>query len=184
MPPQPGFLPGITTTHPITQQPYQYAPTLHIARTPQPSPTIDPHFPAANLTNSTGGVGCEPGYNYFFPAEHAKIIVLKCGNIPPWQLHLTTNPNTKMTFYACHVPVNTTVTELMAGFGANNPDKKLNQMWEVVWGPKTGKWYKGLHVGGEDKAHLKKTIGELGWDSSRTGLPGGREVVYLYLRRD
>ena len=38
-------------------------------RFPNPAPPYDPTCPAATMVNSTGGVGCEPGYNYYFPGE-------------------------------------------------------------------------------------------------------------------
>ncbi|POR31958.1 Uncharacterized protein TPAR_07831 [Tolypocladium paradoxum] len=42
--------------------------TAHILpRQPQPLPVIDPNMPAAQMTNSSGGMGCEPGYNYQSP---------------------------------------------------------------------------------------------------------------------
>ncbi len=48
---------------------YHYASGLGgSGRLGQARPVINPAMPAANMTNNTGGVGCEPGYNYFFPA--------------------------------------------------------------------------------------------------------------------
>lgn len=70
-----------------------------VARQPQSYPYIDPTMPAAQMTNSSGGVGCESGYNYFFPAKHTKAHVLR-SNIPPWQLLSTT----QMPFKAAHIP--------------------------------------------------------------------------------
>ena len=147
-------------------------------RHPQARPAAHPDLPAANMTNSTGGVGCEPGYNYFFPAEHTKVHVLKCGATPPWQLPT----NMTIPFHACHVPVSTTVGELLAGFGANNPNAKMNRVTEVVQGG-NGRWYKGISFGGDNDKQMKTTLKELGWDKSRSGLPGDRPVVYLYVTK-
>jgi hypothetical protein len=140
---------------------------------------INPELPAANMTNSTGGVGCEPGYNYFFSPEHTKIHVLKTGATPPWQLPA----NFQISFHACHVPVSTTIGELMRGFGATNPVPKKNKIYEVVQGG-NGSWYKGLCFSGENAADMKRTLKDLGWDKSRTGLLGSKPVVYLYVTKD
>ena len=131
------------------------------------------------MRNTTGGFGCEPGYNYFFPTKHTKIHVLRTGATPPWQLP----PNFAIQFHACHVPVNTTVSELMKGFGAKNNVPKLNVITEVCPGG-GGKWYKGIEVTGECFDMLKKPIKELGWDETRTGLRGEKKVVYIYVQRD
>lgn len=147
-------------------------------RPPQPYPQIDPEIPAANMTNSTGGAGCEPGYNYFFAPEHTKIHVLKSGSTPPWELP----GNFSVPFHACHVPVSTTLGELLKGFGATNPIAKKNKVWEVVQGG-NGKWYKGLGFNAGEDGDMKKTLKELGWDSTRSGLPGKKPVVYLYITK-
>lgn len=148
-------------------------------RLPQAPPKIDPTMPAANMTNSTGGVGCEPGYNYFFPAEHTKIHVLKTGATPPWQLP----PHFAQPFHAAHVPVSTTLAELLQGFGATNPVAKKNKCYEVVQGG-NGKWYKGLCFNGDEKDAMKMTLKDLGWDRTRSGKPGEKPVVYLYITKD
>ncbi|KAK1775545.1 hypothetical protein QBC45DRAFT_242573 [Copromyces sp. CBS 386.78] len=171
---------AMAATPSLFPQPYQYISGLGgSGRTPQPYPVINPNMPASNMTNSTGGVGCEPGYNYFFPPEHTKIHVFKCGATPPWHQP----PNARLPFHACHVPVNTTVQELMYGFGACNPSKKKNKLFEVVQGG-NGRWYRGLAFRGDDKELLQKTCKELGWDKSRSGLPGQKPVVYLYVTKD
>ncbi|KAK3321700.1 hypothetical protein B0H66DRAFT_494275 [Apodospora peruviana] len=176
-PPAMGTTMGAT---PVTQRPYAYTSGLHgSGRAPQPYPSVNPNMPAANMTNSTGGVGCEPGYNYFFPPEHTKIHVLKCGRVPPWQQP----PNVVIPFHACHVPVNTTVAELLQGFGATNPDKKKNKLSEVVQGG-NGTWYRGIFIRADDKGMLSKTCKELGWDQSRTGHMGQKPVVFLYITKD
>lgn len=148
------------------------------ARQSQPWPRIDPAMPAAQMTNSTGGVGCEPGYNYFFASEHTKVHVFK-STTAPWQLP----PNTQIPFIASHIPCNTTFAALMQGFGCTNPSAKKNRVFEIVNGG-GGKWYKGLEINGGDKEAMKKTIGEVGWDSTRTGLDGEKPVVCLWFCKD
>ncbi|KAL7899615.1 hypothetical protein HDV63DRAFT_416423 [Trichoderma sp. SZMC 28014] len=149
-----------------------------LPRQPQPYPNIDPTMPAAQMTNTTGGTGCEPGYNYFFPAEHTKAHVFKT-NTPPWQLP----PTAQIPFKAAHIPCNTTMAELLKGFGCTNPTPKKNKCFEVVSGG-GGKWYKGLEVNGADKDMLKKTIKDVGWDSTRTGNPNEKPVVCLWFCKD
>lgn len=149
-----------------------------IAQGQGPSPTHDRNFRTCSMRNTTGGFGCEPGYNYFFPAEHTKIHVLKTGPTPPWQLP----PNFAIQFHATHVPVNTTVAELMKGFGAKNPLPKKNVITEVCPGG-GGKWYKGIEVSGDNLDMMKKPIKELGWDGTRTGLRGQKKVVYIYVQK-
>ena len=128
--------------------------------------------------NSTGGVGCEPGYNYFFPKDHAKIHILKSAT-PPWQCA----PYAQVQFNAVHVPCNVTLGELLKGFGCNNPSPKRNVVYEVVSGG-GGRWYKGICFSGDMKDAMKKTIAEVGWDETRTGQPGGKPVVCLYFTKD
>ncbi|KAK1767391.1 hypothetical protein QBC33DRAFT_538201 [Phialemonium atrogriseum] len=131
------------------------------------------------MTNSTGGVGCEPGYNYFFPAEHTKLHVLRSPDSPPWQLPA----HTSIPFYAVHAPVSTTLAELLEGLGATNRVPKKNRVAEVVQGG-NGKWYKGVSFGEDSAKDMKRTLKEVGWDKSRTGLPGQKPVVYLYVTSD
>ncbi|KAL1844855.1 hypothetical protein VTK73DRAFT_1660 [Phialemonium thermophilum] len=170
---------GIPTPQP-QQTAYSYISGLGGGnRHPQPYPIIDPDMPAANMTNSTGGVGCEPGYNYFFAPEHTKIHVLKSGATPPWQLPA----HFSVPFHACHVPVSTTVGELLRGFGANNPIPKKNRVTEVVQGG-NGRWYRGVSFSGESTADMNRTLKEIGWDKHRSGLPGKKPVVYLYITKD
>lgn len=145
---------------------------------PTSQPIINPALPAANMTNSTGGVGCEPGYNYFFPAEHVKIHVFRTGSTPPWQLPA----NFSAPFYAVHVPVNTTIGDLLKGFGATNPNPQKNKVVELHQGG-NGRWYKGMSFRGDKDKAMEKTLSSVGWDSTRTGLPGGKPVVYLYVTK-
>lgn len=139
-------------------------------------PAVDTALPAANMTNSTGGVGCEPGYNYFFPSEHTKIHVFKTGDTPPWNLP----PGYAAPFHAVHVPVGTTLGDLLKGFGATNPVPDRNRVFEVHQGG-SGRWYKGLSYKGDDVGDMGTAIKDVGWDQSRNGLPGGKPVVYLYV---
>ncbi|KAK7745851.1 hypothetical protein SLS53_002569 [Cytospora paraplurivora] len=191
-----GLPPPYGFSHPAPfypQQPFNYggygnphAPPVNphftnfaaVNRPPTIPPIINPDLPAANMTNSTGGVGCEPGYNYFYPAEHTKILVFRTGNTPPWHLEA----NRPAPFHAAHVPVNTTMADLLKGFGATNPDPRKNKVIEVHQGG-GGKWYKGMSFDGDDEKAMAKTLKEVGWDSSRNGLPGGKPVVYLYVTK-
>ncbi|ETR98294.1 hypothetical protein M419DRAFT_89037 [Trichoderma reesei RUT C-30] len=164
-----------------TQQSFSYQPNgtgNMLPRHPQPYPNIDSTMPAAQMTNTTGGTGCEPGYNYFFPAEHTKAHIFKT-NTPPWQLP----PTAQIPFKAAHIPCNTTMAELLKGFGCTNATPKKNRCFEVVSGG-GGKWYKGLEVNGADKDMLKKTIKDVGWDATRTGNPNEKPVVCLWFCRD
>lgn len=149
-----------------------------LPRQPQPYPAIDPSMPAAQMTNSSGGVGCEPGYNYFFPAEHTKAHVFK-SSTPPWQLP----PTAQMPFKATHIPCTTTMAELLKGFGCTNPVAKKNKCFEVIGGG-SGKWYKGLAISGDDKDMMKKTIKEVGWDMTRTGNAHEKPIVCLWFCKD
>lgn len=150
----------------------------NVGRHPTGQPVVSSALPAANMTNSTGGVGCEPGYNYFFPSEHTKIHVFQTGDTPPW--NLPESHGRAVRFHAVHVPVNTTIGDLLRGFGATNPDPKKNRVFEVHQGG-NGKWYKGLAFSGDDSENMDRAIKEVGWDQTRAGLPGGKPVVYLYV---
>ncbi|KAI5458648.1 hypothetical protein BGZ63DRAFT_391805 [Mariannaea sp. PMI_226] len=143
-------------------------------RQPQQCPNIDPTMPAAQMTNSSGGVGCEPGYNYFFPAEHTKVHVFKSEQ-PPWTLPA----NAQVPFIASHVPSHTTFAELLKGFGCSNPSPKKNKCFEIVSGG-NGKWYKGWSCGGDEKDVMKQTLKSVGWDSTRAGHLDGKPVVCLW----
>lgn len=170
-------------TYPVTTSaaPAGYAYVLQpngagvpLARAPQPYPSVDPQMPAAQMTNSSGGVGCEPGYNFFFPSETTKAHVFY-SETPPWQLPA----NAVVSFKATHIPCNTLCSELLAGFGCDNPAPKKNKCVEIVPGG-NGKWYKGIQFCGGDKDMMKKTIRELGWDKSRTGNADEKPVVCLW----
>lgn len=169
---------GFYSSH---QQTFSYQPNGTgnvLPRQPQPWPAIDPTMPAAQMTNSTGGVGCEPGYNLFFAAEHTKAHVFR-SNTPPWQLPATA----QLAFKAVHIPCNTTIEELLKGFGCTNPLKKKNRVFEIQSGG-GGKWYKGIEIDGGNKDLMKKTIKEIGWDATRTGNPREKPVVCLWFCKD
>lgn len=149
------------------------------SRPPQNPPAFNPDMPAAQLANSTGGVGCEPGYNYFFPAEHTKVHVLKTGGIFPWHL----SADFKIDFHACMVPTNVKLRDLMKGFGADNPNPMMNHIYEVTMGSGNAQWYKGLHFSGDQLDEMEKPISSFGWNKDRTGLRGDKDVVWLYLTK-
>lgn len=176
---QPGA-PVYASNH-YQQHPYSHQPNGAgniMPRQPQPYPAIDPNMPAAHMTNSSGGLGCEPGYNYFFAPKHTKVHVFRSDR-PPWQLPASA----QMQFKAVHIPCNTTLAELLKGFGCDNPVPKKNHCYELI-SSGGGKWYKGLEIGGDDKDMMKKTIREVGWDETRTGLPNGKPVVCLWFCKD
>ncbi|KAF5546674.1 hypothetical protein FMEXI_5512 [Fusarium mexicanum] len=170
-PPQ-GPVAGFQTQQTYAHQPNGTGNTL--PRQVQPIPQIDPKMPAAQMTNSSGGVGCEPGYNYFFPANHTKVHVFK-SDTPPWQLQA----NAQIPFIASHVPTSTKLGDLLKGFGCTNPSAKKNICFELYSGG-NGKWYKGYSFTGDDKDEIGKTMDEVGWDSSRTGNKGEKPVVCLW----
>lgn len=160
-----------------TQQTYAYQPNGTgnvLPRQMQPCPNIDSNMPAAQMTNSSGGVGCEPGYNYFFAAEHTKVHVFK-SDTPPWQLPV----NAQIPFVASHVPCDTKLADLLKGFGCTNSSAKRNRCYEIISGG-NGKWYKGFSYGGDDKDKLKMAVKDVGWDGTRTGHPDGKPVVCLW----
>ncbi|KAJ6786160.1 hypothetical protein PWT90_00722 [Aphanocladium album] len=185
-----GFFPPTPAPSPVTvpaaagfyaQQTFSYQPNGHgnvLPRQPQPHPVIDPSMPAAQMTNTTGGTGCEPGYNYFFPAEHTKAHVFKTPK-PPWQLP----PTAQIQFKATHIPCTTTMAELLKGFGCTNPVAKKNKCFEIIGGG-SGKWYKGLAISGDDKDMMKKTIKDVGWDMTRTGNAHEKPIVCLWFTKD
>ncbi|EQL03643.1 hypothetical protein OCS_00647 [Ophiocordyceps sinensis CO18] len=181
-PPNPAMCPpqgpvgGFYAQHTFSHQPNGNANMF--PRQPQVWPYIDPSMPAAQMSNSTGGVGCEPGYNYFFAPEHTKAHIFK-SNTAPWQLPAAT----QIPFTASHIPCNTTLAELLKGFGCTNPNPKKNKVFEITSGG-GGKWYRGLEINGGDKDSMKKTIGEIGWDATRTGNNGQKPVVCLWFCKD
>ncbi|KAI4863309.1 hypothetical protein F4820DRAFT_427591 [Hypoxylon rubiginosum] len=159
-------------THPVPVFPGQPA------RLPNPHPVVNDDAPALNLNNSTGGVGCEPGYNYFFSPKHTKLHVIK-SPIAPWRL----GEGMSMNFGAYHVPLHITLAELLVGFGARNPLPKKNRVTEIIQGG-NGKWYRGVTFSGESMDDMKKTLDDLGWDDTRTGRPGEKPVVWLWITKE
>lgn len=147
------------------------------ARHPNAWPHIDTNMPASQMTNTTGGMGCEPGYNYFFPAEHTKVHVYR-SETPPWQLPA----GARMEFMAAHIPCNTTCAELLKGYGCTNEVKKKNNCFEI-FPSGGGKWYKGLKINGANKDMMKTSIKDIGWDASRSGAPGEKPVVCLWFSK-
>jgi hypothetical protein len=147
-------------------------------RLPTAHPVVPDSSPALNMVNSTGGVGCEPGYNLFFTQGWTKVHVIKSRE-PPWRLA----PGTQLTFGGYHVPVNATLGELMSGFGATNANAKKNRITEVVEGG-NGRWYKGVTFSGDNSANMKMGLKEIGWDASRTGRPGEKPVVWIWVTKD
>ncbi|KAI1441428.1 hypothetical protein F5Y02DRAFT_399793 [Annulohypoxylon stygium] len=147
-------------------------------RLPNPHPVVNTDAPSLNLVNSTGGVGCEPGYNYFFPPEHTKLHVIK-SSIAPWRLP----EGMSMHFGAYHVPVNTTLAELLVGFGACNPCAKKNRITEVIQGG-NGKWYRSVTFSGDKETVMSQTLKDMGWDSTRTGRQGEKPVIWLWITKD
>ena len=147
-------------------------------RYPNPAPLYDPTCPASVMINSTGGIGCEPGYNMFFASEYTKLHILKT-DTAPWNIP----PGMELHFGAFQVPCNVTLADILKGFGATNPKPKKNRITEVISGH-GGKWYKGLTIAGDEKDMMDKTLKDMGWDSSRTGRPYEKPVVYLWITND
>ncbi|KAH9905581.1 hypothetical protein F4778DRAFT_668661 [Xylariomycetidae sp. FL2044] len=147
-------------------------------RYPTAHPLVNMDAPCLNLINSTGGHGCEPGYNYFFGPSHTKLHVIK-SDTAPWQAER----GMSMHFGAYHVPTNVTFAEILSGFGAVNPKRKLNKITEVVDGG-DGKLYKGMTISGDEKDKLKMSLKEVGWDSSRTGRAGEKPAIWVWITKD
>ncbi|KAK5630297.1 hypothetical protein RRF57_006012 [Xylaria bambusicola] len=139
-------------------------------RPPQPHPRVSTEFPGMNIVNSTGGAGCEPGYNYIFHDEHVKIHVLRTKE-PPWRA-----PGLHYPFVKFMVPTNTTIKELFGRLGAFNPDPMLNRITEVREAG-SGRWNRGMIFTGDQEADIKQTLKEIGWDGTRNG----REKDYVWV---
>ncbi|KAI0409216.1 hypothetical protein F4802DRAFT_545869 [Xylaria palmicola] len=144
-------------------------------RMPQPHPHVSFDCPGVNMVNSTGGAGCEPGYNYIFHDEHTKIHVFKTTE-PPWRA-----PSMNYSFAKFQVPTNTKIGELMLRFGAVNQNPQLNRITEVIEGG-SGRWYRGMVFQGDQGADMNKTLKECGWDHSRSGRE--KAVVWLWITKD
>jgi hypothetical protein len=143
---------------------------------------INNEIPGVNLRNPSGGYGLPPGYDYLFPAENTVIHVFRPSTTknPPWQQPM--NPHDHNLFFKLFVPSQMTILELMGRLGLDNKDAKLNVIHEVVE-KGNGHWAKGMSFKGDDKDRIKKKLKELGWDSSRIGVPGRKPVVWLYMTK-
>ena len=71
----------------------------------------------------------------------------------------------------------------MQQLGATNEDAKKNKLHELQEAG-NGRWSKGITIAGDDKDKVKKGITEFGWDKTRTGNPGERPVVWLWVTKD
>ncbi|RDW68113.1 hypothetical protein BP6252_09509 [Coleophoma cylindrospora] len=151
---------------------------------PQQWPNMNPpsgsSIPGTTFHNDLGGVGIPYGYNYLFSEEHCKFHVFKTPT-PPWER--TINIQDPTSHEKCMVPTNVTVQELMQQLGCNNKDPKKNKLYEVTRAS-NGTWKKGLVMCGDDKARMKTKITDWGWDKTRTGKPGERSVVWIWLTKD
>lgn len=159
---------------PWPQQP-AYGAAGYDQRMPAPHPRVSFDVPGMNMVNSTGGAGCEPGYNYIFHDEHTKIHVFKSSE-PPWRA-----PSMHYSFAKFQVPTNTTIGELMVRFGACNPDAKFNKITEVIEGG-GGHWYRGMIFQGDDEVSMAKTLKSCGWDRTRSGRE--KAVVWVWVTKD
>jgi hypothetical protein len=148
---------------------------------PAMAPVANSMFPGVHLRNHTGGVGLPPGYDYAFPTEHTNIHVFKTGPTPPWRQTLWSGDASNHV--KLFVPCMTTVKQLMQNLGCTNGDPKKNKIHEVQEAG-NGRWVKGITISGDEKDKVKKSIAEFGWDTSRTGQPGGRPVVWLWCTKD
>ncbi|CZR57850.1 uncharacterized protein PAC_07739 [Phialocephala subalpina] len=143
-------------------------------------PLTDGGYPGTHLRNDTAGVGCPLGYNYCFPTENTKIHILK-SDVKPWQVQLYTHDSNSFTKHL--VPTNVTMKEFMKQFGCDNPDAAKNIVYEIAERG-NGRWSAGLRIKGDDKDKMKKTLADFGWDKSRTGYPGQKPVVWLWLTNE
>lgn len=140
------------------------------------APVPDSGFPGLILRNETGGCGY-PGYYYLYPQEHCKIHVFKTKE-KPWQI--TTYKEDNASHVKLVVPVNMTVKELMQNLGLANDQAKMNIVYECTE-KGNGRWASGLKIAGDEKDKVKKTIGDWGWNKSRTGFVNQKPVVWLWV---
>lgn len=147
---------------------------------PAVPPMGDSGFPGIHLRNDTGGVGLPPGYDYAFPTEHTKIHVFKTKE-KPWQIQIYKENNA--AYSRLFVPSNTTVKELMQNLGCTNSDAGKNILYEITE-KGNGHWASGLRIKGDDKDKVKKTIADFGWNKERTGHPGAKPVVWLWVTNE
>jgi len=70
----------------------------------------------------------------------------------------------------------------MKQLGCDNDEAKKNVLHEISEGG-NGIWKKGLTITGDQKDRVKKQIQEMGWNGSRTGVHGERQVVWLWVQK-
>jgi len=68
----------------------------------------------------------------------------------------------------------------MQNLGCKNSEASQNIIIECCE-KGNGKWATGLRIKGDDKERMKKSIDTWGWDKSRTGHPGEKGVVWLWV---
>jgi hypothetical protein len=160
-------------------QPMMYAHHPYFPNTTWPgsSGPLDHGYPGILLRNHTGGKGMPPGYNYIFPCEHTAIHVFKT-TTKPWQSTIWSNDNRSHAKF--YVPSTMTTKELMQALGCCNDDAGKNIMYECVE-KGNGQWVTGMRFKGDDKDKMKAAISQWGWDKSRTGIPGQKPVVWLWV---
>ncbi|KAI1264755.1 hypothetical protein F5Y18DRAFT_78166 [Xylariaceae sp. FL1019] len=146
-------------------------------RAPTAHPRLDPRFPGMNVVNATGGAGLEPGYNYLWHNDHAKIHVFTTKS-PPWRA-----AGANLPYVRFYVPTNTKMGELMDRLGATNKNPKKNRIVEVTEGG-NGNWYSGSIFNGAELEDTDKDLKSLGWDRSCSGLPGKRPPIWIWVTKD
>lgn len=165
-----GYPSGFSSTLPVLVPPSYPFPSASYA-------AVNPGFPAVCMQAGT----CAPpsGYTYLYHREHCRFHVFKTPR-PPWQHPVSkADPATHAKLL---IPTNITVKELMQNLGCDNPDAKKNKLYELAE-VGDGRWSKGLTMCGADKERMKK-ITDFGWDATRTGKPGEKPVVWLWLTKD
>ncbi len=71
----------------------------------------------------------------------------------------------------------------MQNLGCTNPVAGKNVLYEICE-KGNGRWASGIRITGNDKDKVKKEIKDFGWDQLRTGHPGERGVVWLWVTKD
>ncbi|KAH7354662.1 ankyrin repeat-containing domain protein [Rhexocercosporidium sp. MPI-PUGE-AT-0058] len=70
-----------------------------------------------------------------------------------------------------------------AEYWVYNEDRKKNILYEVTE-KGNGSWASGMRIVGDDKDRAKKRISEFGRAKNRTGLPGQKPVVWLWVTKE
>ncbi|KAI9745877.1 MAG: hypothetical protein M1818_000558 [Claussenomyces sp. TS43310] len=174
----PPLMPGIPVGLPAMPPPpaepaYGGLPPAYPQPVPAPPPN-DGGRPGMHVPNHLGGVGVPPGYSYLAPTENCAVHILG-GDVPPWE---SQNPRVLEPFI---VPTNTTIKDLMKGFGCDNLNPIKNVLTEVTQAG-NGVWKRGLEIKGNNIDRMKKTIGEMGWTKERNGRD--EDFVWLWLQKD